>query len=242
MSVLRIVATPIGNLEDITLRALRVLKESAFILCEDTRVSKKLLDRYEIRTSLISFHQHSGQVKIEKIVSLLKEGNDLALITDAGTPGISDPGGKLVELVREELGDEVLIESIPGPSAITTAISIAGTGFDRFLFMGFLPNRKGRQTKIKEIFACKYSVVLYESKHRIVKLLEELKAESLNEGQKIRVFLARELSKLNESFYSSSIDEILNNFKEKPVTLKGEFVVLIKKDITKNREEENIND
>jgi len=242
MSVLRIVATPIGNLEDVTLRALRVLKESAFILCEDTRVSKRLLDRYEVKTRLISFHQHSGQVKIEKIVSLLKEGNDLALITDAGTPGISDPGGKLVELVREELGNEVLIESIPGASAITTAISIAGTGFDRFLFLGFLPNRKGRQTKIKEIFASKYSVVLYESKHRIVKLLEELKAESLSEGQKIKVFIARELSKLNESFYTSSIDEILNNFKENPVTLKGEFVVLLRKETDKNKEEENIND
>lgn len=239
MSVLRIVATPIGNLEDITLRALRVLKESDFILCEDTRLSKRLLDRYDIKTPLISFHQHSGQMKIEKVITLLKEGHELALVTDAGTPGISDPGGKLIELVREHLGSEVLIESVPGPSAITTAISIAGSGFDRFLFLGFLPNRKGRQSKVKEIFASKYPVVLYESKHRIVKLMEELRAESIANGQNIKVSLARELTKINESFYCTNIDDILARFKEKPLSLKGEFVVLIQKEAKKDKHKDN---
>lgn len=233
MSVLRIVATPIGNLEDITLRAIRVLKESNYVLCEDTRVSKKLLDRYGIKTKLISFHQHSGDLKIEKILSLLKEGNDLALITDAGTPGISDPGSKLVQLVRDEINEQVLIESIPGASALTAAISISGTGFDRFLFLGFLPHKKGRQTKIKEIFASKYSVVLYESKHRIIKLLEELKTESLLTKSRLRIAIARELSKLNESFYFGELDTILSNLKSNKQSLKGEFVVLIKKDDVK---------
>lgn len=237
MSVLRIVATPIGNLEDITLRALRVLKESSFILCEDTRTTKKLLDHYQIKTPTISFHQHSGDLKIEKVMSLLKQGNDLALVTDAGTPGISDPGGKLVQLVREEISEQVLIESIPGPSALTAAISITGSSFDRFLFLGFLPHKKGRSTKIKEIFDSQYSVVLYESKHRIIKLISELEAENKNRQFNLQISLARELSKLHESFYTGSPERILTILQENPNNIKGEFVVLIKKE--ENKENNN---
>lgn len=230
MSVLRIVATPIGNLEDITLRAIRVLKESNFILCEDTRVTRRLLDHYQITTPTISFHQHSGELKIEKVMSLLKQGNDLALVTDAGTPGISDPGGKLVQLVRDEISEQVLIESIPGPSALTAAISITGAGFDRFLFLGFLPHKKGRSTKIKEIFSTQYPVVLYESKHRILKLISELQLESLNHKLDLQISLARELSKLHESFYLGSPERILSILQENPNNIKGEFVVLIRKE------------
>lgn len=229
MSTLRVVGTPIGNLEDISLRALRVLKESAYILCEDTRVTKKLLDRYEIKTKVMSFHQHSGDMKIQKITSLLEDGLDLALVTDAGTPGISDPGSRLVEFLRENYSKEVLIESVPGPTALSTAISMAGTGFDKFLFLGFLPNKKGRQTKLKEIFASEYPVTLYESKHRILKLLEELKQESLKTAINIKVYLARELTKLHESFYIGSPDELIEALNSDPSNLKGEFVVLIKK-------------
>lgn len=230
MSILRVVGTPIGNLEDISLRALRVLKESDYILCEDTRVTKKLLDKYEIRTSLISFHQHSGDIKIEKIISLLESGSNLALVTDAGTPGISDPGSKLVELLREKFSaEEILIESVPGPTALTTALSIAGSGFDKFLFLGFLPNKKGRQTKVKEIFASDYPVALYESKHRILKLLEELKAESLNTKIKIKVYIGRELTKLHESFYIGSPEELIEILNSELNNLKGEFVVLLRK-------------
>jgi len=228
MSILRIVATPIGNLEDITLRAIRTLKESDFVLCEDTRVTRKLLDHYEIKTPTISYHQHSGDLKIDKIFSLLSDGKNLALVTDAGTPGISDPGGKLVSLVRQEFGKDVLIESIPGVSAIGAAISIAGAGFDRFLFLGFLPHKKGRQTMLREVLASEHSVVFYESKHRIVKLLEEL--ELVRGKVELKVMVARELTKMFESFYTGTALSVLKEIQSEPNNLKGEFVVLIKKD------------
>ena len=227
MSILRIVATPIGNLEDLTLRALRTLKESDFVLCEDTRVTRKLLDHYEIKTPTISYHQHSGDLKVDKIISLLKEGNNLALVTDAGTPGISDPGGKLVALVRQELGSEVLIESVPGVSALAAAVSIAGSGFDRFLFLGFLPHKKGRQTMLKEIMASEYPAIVYESKHRIIKLLEEL--EIIRAKTELKVMVARELTKMYESFYSGTAKSVLEEITSDQNNLKGEFVVLIRK-------------
>ncbi|MFA5886960.1 MAG: 16S rRNA (cytidine(1402)-2'-O)-methyltransferase [Patescibacteria group bacterium] len=229
ISTLRIVATPIGNLEDITLRALRVLKESDFILCEDTRVTKKLLDHYQIKTTTISYHQHSGDLKVDKIIALLKAGKNLALTTDAGTPGISDPGGKLVSIVRAALGSQVLIESIPGVAALTAAVSITGAGFDRFLFLGFLPHKKGRQTLLKEIFKSLYPAIVYESKHRIVKLLEELAKMSEEMKSPLLVGVARELTKLHESFYEGSPSEVLAELKKDPHNLKGEFVVLLKK-------------
>lgn len=228
MGILRIVATPIGNLEDITLRALRTLKESDFVLCEDTRVTRKLLDHYEIKTPTISYHQHSGDLKIDKIFILLSKGKNLSLVTDAGTPGISDPGGKLVSLVRQEFGSDVLIESIPGVSAISAAISIAGSGFDRFLFLGFLPHKKGRQTMLKEVMASEHSVVFYESKHRIVKLLEEL--EIVRGKVELKVMVARELTKMFESFYLGTASSVLKEIQSEANNLKGEFVVLIKKD------------
>lgn len=227
MSILRIVATPIGNLEDLTMRALRTLKESDFVLCEDTRVTRKLLDHYDIKTPTISYHQHSGDFKIDKIISLLRSGNNLALVTDAGTPGISDPGGKLVSLVRAEFGDQVLIESVPGVSALGAAISISGSGFDRFLFLGFLPHKKGRQTMLREIMASEYPVVLYESKHRIVKLLEEL--ETIRAEEEMHLMVARELTKMHESFYEGTPTSVLQKIMSDPNNLKGEFVVLIKK-------------
>ncbi len=225
--ILRIVATPIGNLEDMTLRALRTLKEADFILCEDTRTTKHLLDHYQIKTSTISYHQHSGELKIDRIIDLLNTGKSLALVTDAGTPGISDPGGKLVSAVREKLGNAIKIESVPGVSALAAAVSLSGVGFDRFLFLGFLPHKKGRQTMLKQILTSEYSVVLYESKHRIVKLLEELSALKFPDGTEVMV--ARELTKLFESFYFGSPEEILTALQSKESNLKGEFVVLIKK-------------
>ncbi|MFA6995161.1 MAG: 16S rRNA (cytidine(1402)-2'-O)-methyltransferase [Patescibacteria group bacterium] len=229
MSILRVVATPIGNLEDITLRALRVLKEADAVLCEDTRVTRNLLAHYQISTPTISYHQHSGDLKVDKIMALLRENKNLALVTDAGTPGISDPGAKLVSLVRAELGDQVLIESVPGVSALATAISIAGAGFDRFLFLGFLPHKKGRQTMLKEIFNSEYPAIVYESKHRIIKLLEELEKMSGEVAAPLEVRVARELTKLHESFYGGRPKEILDELQKNPNNLKGEFVVLIQK-------------
>jgi len=229
MSILSIVATPIGNLEDISLRALRVLKEADYILCEDTRVSSKLLNFYNIKTKTISFHQHSKDVKVDKIVKLLENDSKIALITDAGTPGISDPGSKLVEIVRSELKDKVKIEAIPGASALVSAISISGTGFDHFLFLGFLPHKKGRQSKLKEIATLNYPVVLYESKHRILKLLKELRDLENEYSINLEISIARELTKMHESYLRGSADELEKNLNDNISSLKGEFVVLIKK-------------
>ena len=142
MPTLYIVATPIGNLEDISMRALRILGEVDFILCEDTRITKRILDHYYIKTPMISYHQHSDQVKTGHILRLLEEGKDLALVSDAGTPGISDPGGKLVQDVIEKFGEDVKVESVPGPSAVTAALSISGIPTDKFMFMGFPPHKK----------------------------------------------------------------------------------------------------
>ena len=227
MSTLRIVATPIGNLEDLTFRALRVLQEADYILCEDTRVTGKLLTRYQVRTPTISYHQHSGDLKVDKIIALLKEGKNLALVTDAGTPGISDPGGKLVSLVREEFGPAVIIESVPGVSALAAAVSIAGAGYDRFLFLGFLPHKKGRQTMLKEIFSSEHPVIVYESKHRIIKLLEEIIKMSAATEIQMEVSVARELTKMHESFYRGLPGPVLEELQQDPNNLKGEFVVLL---------------
>ncbi|MCX6798074.1 MAG: 16S rRNA (cytidine(1402)-2'-O)-methyltransferase [Candidatus Falkowbacteria bacterium] len=194
MPNLYIVATPIGNLEDVTLRSLRILKEVGYVLSEDTRVGQKLLNHYEIKTPLISYHHHSGQTKLDKIFSLLEANHDLALITDAGTPGIADPGGQLVAAVRDKFGATINIVPIPGVSAVTTLLSVAGIAADKFWFYGFLPHKKGRQTALKEIAACPYPVVIYESKHRILKLLSEFEPT-------LKVIIGRELTKLHESFY-----------------------------------------
>ncbi|MFH1318737.1 MAG: 16S rRNA (cytidine(1402)-2'-O)-methyltransferase [Candidatus Omnitrophota bacterium] len=174
MSNLYIVGTPIGNMEDISLRALRILSEVDFILCEDTRVTSKLLTRYRIKTPTISYHQHSKTDKTDYILGLLESGKSLALVSDAGTPGISDPGGKLVQAVTEKFGNDIKIESVPGPSAVTAALSISGIPTDKFVFLGFLPHKKGRQTFLKKIIDSEFPVVVYESKHRILKFLGEL--------------------------------------------------------------------
>src|SRR3989338_5264724 len=167
---LYIVATPIGNLGDISFRAIEVLKSVNHVLCEDTRVTRVLLDHYGITTPTISYHQHSEEKKVRKIRELLEEGKNLALVTDAGTPGISDPGNKLVEfLVRSS---EFGVIPIPGVSAVVTALSISGFPTDKFIFLGFPPHKKGRKTFFKNISKIEDTVVFYESKHRILKALE----------------------------------------------------------------------
>ena len=167
MSKLYIVATPIGNLSDITLRALETLKSVDLILCEDTRVSKKLMDNYDIKTKLMSYHQHSNKSKVNLLLDKLKSGMDMALITDAGTPGISDPGNKFIE----EAVEYAEVIPMPGPSAVATALSIAGMPTDKFLFLGFIPHKKGRETLFNRINESKETVVFYESTHRIIKTL-----------------------------------------------------------------------
>ncbi len=225
---LSVVATPIGNLADLTQRAVTTLQSVDYILCEDTRVSGTLLKHYQIKTPTISYHQHSTLKKIEQIISLLKNGKNLALISDAGTPGISDPGGQLLSVIREQLANSVKIESLPGPSALTAALAIAGAGFDKFTFLGFLPHKKGRQKMIEAIVTSAYPVIIYESKHRIVKFLQEL--EILEKKHKIlkEIIVARELTKMHERQYFGGSAEILASLQSKPENLKGEFVVLLK--------------
>ncbi|MFA5318447.1 MAG: 16S rRNA (cytidine(1402)-2'-O)-methyltransferase [Patescibacteria group bacterium] len=224
MSKLYIVATPIGNLEDITLRALRILREVDFILCEDTRVTKKLLSKYEITTQTISYHQHSGEVKTNKIIELLKKEKSLALVTDAGTPGISDPGNKLITDLIKEIGGGVEVIPIPGPSALSASLSISGFPTDQFLFLGFLPHKKGRQTMINEIARSKQTVIVYESCHRIEKFLEQLLGAG---GQNLKLTVCRELTKMFESIYRGSPTQVLQELQFNKKNLKGEFVVVI---------------
>ena len=219
---LYIVATPIGNLEEFTFRALRILSEVDYILSEDTRVAQKLLSHYKIKKHLVSFHHHSGPNKYEAVLRDLEKGKSIALISDAGTPNISDPGGQLVDFIRNK-NAAIKIEAIPGPSAIITALSVSGIKADKFIFFGFLPHKKGRNKMLQEILEAKYPVVFYESKHRIKKLLEEIKAS----GTKKKVMIFRELTKMFYSFYNQNITELCKIFEQDKDASKGEFTIII---------------
>lgn len=226
MSTFYIVATPIGNLEDITLRAIRILKEVDLVLCEDTRMTKRLFERHAISTATMSYHAQSGEAKVELILEKIAEGKTIALVTDAGTPGISDPGSVLVSKVRETFREqisteELKIEVIPGPSALTSALSIAGVPVHEFIFLGFMPHKKGRETLFKEIAESERTIVFYESTHRILKTLESLK--SINK----KVTVARELTKIYEEILQGSAEEILKILTDTPEKQKGEFVVIV---------------
>jgi 16S rRNA (cytidine1402-2'-O)-methyltransferase len=224
MGTLSVVATPIGNLGDITLRAIETLREADAIACEDTRVTAKLLARLDIAKPLLIYHAQSGKLAADRILSGLADGKRIALVTDAGTPGISDPGSELVALVKERLGAEVRIEAIPGPSALTAALSIAGIPTHQFVFMGFLPHKKGRQTAFKEIGESERTVVFYESPHRIEKALASL-TEVLAPDRTVVVL--RELTKIHESVVTGTADEAFTYFKEHPQHVRGEFVVCV---------------
>ena len=221
---LYIVATPIGNLEDITLRALRVLKEVDLILCEDTRETRKLLDKYEIKTPTLSYHARSKLSKLEKIFELLAEGKNLALVSDAGTPGISDPGTVLVSKVTARFNLAVKIIPVPGATAVIAALSASGLPTHEFTFLGFLPHKKGRETLFKEIASAKRTMVFYESPHRILKTLESL----IKFCPDKKVCLARELTKIYEEFKIGSPAELLEYLKQNPEKQRGEFVVIVK--------------
>jgi 16S rRNA (cytidine1402-2'-O)-methyltransferase len=220
---LYILGTPIGNLEDITLRALRILKEADLILSEDTRVTKKLLDKYEINTPLQRFDAKFEIKNTEKVISLLKEGKNMVLVTDAGTPGVSDPGGFIVRKVRETLGSS-FISPIPGASSLTTAISVAGLSKPDFVFLGFLPHKKGRETLFKEISQAERAYIFLESPHRIIKTLESL---SKNLPQNREILLARELTKIYEEVISGGASEVLEHLLKNPEKIRGEFVVIV---------------
>lgn len=223
MGKLYIVATSIGNLEDISLRALRTLKEVNLILCEDTRQTKKLLDKYGIKNELLSYHSHSKFSRVEKIFELLEEKKDLALVSDAGTPGISDPGTVLISKIKEKFSESVPIVPIPGATALIAALSASGLPTHEFTFLGFLPHKKGRETLFKEIASAKRTMVFYESPHRILKTLESL----IKFCPDKKVCLARELTKIYEEFKTGSPEELLEYLKQNPEKQRGEFVVIV---------------
>lgn len=222
--MLYIVATPIGNLKDITLRAISTLKEADFILSEDTRVTGKLLKHLEIKTPTISFHEYSDDSKYEKILELLSEGKSLALVTDAGTPGISDPGAFLVKTVREKM-PEISIVSVPGPSAVAAAVSVSGLNMKEFTFLGFPPHKKGRKTFFENLVdeVAVRPVIFYESTHRLMKALEALN-ENLPDKT---VVVNKEMTKMFEETIAGKPSEIIEVFEKNRDKIKGEFVVIV---------------
>lgn len=220
IGTLSIVATPIGNLEDMTLRAIRTLKESDYILCEDTRVTGKLLKRYEINTPMRRYDAHASQnTHIQTLIDL-QEGKHISLVSDAGTPGVSDPGVLLVSRAREA---GIRIEAIPGPSAVTTAFSIAGIAGNQFCFLGYAPTKKGRQTFFEHLKDLPQPVVFFESTHRINKTLESL-AELYPSAH---VCIGRELTKMHEEMISATPQQILEYFERFPEHTRGEFVLIV---------------
>lgn len=255
MSTLYVVGTPIGNLQDLSERALETLQAVDLIACEDTRHTQVLLDRYDIKTPTVSYHQHSSVTKIDWLLDRLKAGQSIALVTDAGTPGLADPGGLLVEAVHrwnQSLADHpgdgqsrnenreyrhggpISIESIPGPSSITTALSVAGFPADQFLFLGFLPKKKGRQSLLRSLTQLDKAldmrtIVFFESAIRIHATLQDIAdafagPESRVDSSKIEVCLARELTKKFEEIWRGSLEAAITKTSEPQ---KGEFVVIL---------------
>ena len=225
MSKFYVVATPIGNLGDITFRAIETLKSVDLILCEDTRETKKILEKYDIHKPTISYHSHSKLSKVDKIFELLEEGKNLALVSDAGTPTISDPGAMLVSRIKTHFshGVDVQVVPVPGPSAVITALCASGLPTHEFTFLGFLPHKKGRETLFKEIAESKRTMVFYESPHRILKTLESLTKFCPNK----KVCIARELTKIYEELQTGLPSEILNYFIENSSKQRGEFTVIV---------------
>lgn len=225
MSKFYVIATPIGNMGDITLRAIETLKSVDLVLCEDTRETKKILDKYNINKPTMSYHAQSKLSKTDKIFALLEEGKNLALVSDAGTPGISDPGAMLISKIKEDthMRDRVNVIPIPGASAVITALSASGLPTHEFTFLGFLPHKKGRETLFKEIAQAKRTMVFYESPHRILKTLESLVKFCPNK----KVCVARELTKIYEEFQNGSPAEILEYFNKNKDKQRGEFTVIV---------------
>jgi 16S rRNA (cytidine1402-2'-O)-methyltransferase len=223
-----VVATPIGNLKDITLRALEVLKECDVILCENIERTKKLLSFYKIEEkNLIRYHQHSKLKETKKILNLLKEGKNLALVCDAGTPGISDPGGKLIEFLYQNFKEnELKIVPVPGPSAITALLSVSGIFADRFLFLGFLPKKKKRKKFLERIFEGKEPKIFFESPFRILKTLKEINQMAKEKNVEIFVILGKELTKFHEKIYRGNLEKVIEELQKDKI--KGEYIVCLK--------------
>ncbi len=216
--ILYIVATPIGNLGDISTRALKILQSVSAVVCEDTRVTKKLLTHYNINVPVTAYHHHSSPAVTEHLVGRLVSGESLAYVSDAGTPGVADPVGKLVAVA---VGAGVKVVPIPGASAVTVALSIAGINIQSYLFLGFPPHKKGRQTWFKSVASSEYPVVFFESTHRILKCLVELTAVV----PKRHTIVCRELTKMFETVYRGCPADIIDQLKK--TSTKGEFVIVV---------------
>ncbi|MEN8224685.1 MAG: 16S rRNA (cytidine(1402)-2'-O)-methyltransferase [Bacteroidota bacterium] len=217
--MLYLVPTPIGNLSDITLRAIEVLKEVDFVLAEDTRTSGILLKHLEISKPLHAFHQHNEHKVLGRVVDRLKAGEKAALVSDAGTPGISDPG---YLMVRECIREDIDVICLPGPTAFVPALVVSGLPCERFIFEGFLPHKKGRQTRLKALQQESRTMVFYESPHRLIKTLTQF-AEYFGEERQASV--SREISKVYEETVRGTLTEIIEHFNSNPI--KGEFVILV---------------
>ena len=222
---LSVVATPIGNLEDMTLRAIRILEEADYVLCEDTRVTGKLLSHYEIDTKMKRYDAHASEKVHAEILTDLAAGKQLALVSDAGTPGVSDPGVLLIGRARFA---GATVEAIPGASAVTAAFSIAGLSGNQFSFLGFVPQKKGRQTFFESLPEYDHPVIFFESTHRIMKMLQSLK--DLSDDYPINCQIGRELTKMHEEVIVGSPQEIIDMLEAEPVRQKGEFVVIVTKE------------
>ena len=218
--MLYIVPTPIGNLDDITLRALQVLKRVDIIYAEDTRVTARLLKHFDIQNKLESFHSHNEHKKLDQVIDVLKQGSEVALVSDAGTPGISDPG---FLLVRRAVEEGIELSCLPGANAVIPALVMSGLPMDKFYFEGFLPHKKGKMTRLTKILEMECTVVFYESPHRLVKTLEQLKDLGAEDRM---VSVSREISKLYEENLRGKLSEVLDNLKERK-QIKGECVVCL---------------
>lgn len=217
--MLYIVGTPIGNLEDISMRAIRTLKEVDYIFAEDTRVTRKLLDYYEIKNTVYQYHEHNKVHQIQNILNLLKEDKDIALVTDAGMPCISDPG---YEVVDEAIKSDIKVVTIPGPSSILSAASISGLSMRRIAYEGFLPKKKGRQTLFLKLKDEQRTIIILESPNRILKTLKDIH-EYLGDRY---VVIARELTKVYEEVIRDNVSNLIKRIEAKPI--KGEIVLIIK--------------
>jgi len=226
-----VIATPIGNLEDITFRAIKTLEKADIILCEDTRVTRRLLQKYNIQKPLLSYHQRSQLARIEKILQHLQNGKILAQVTDAGTPGLSDPGSELIIRIKETFGKQIKIIPIPGPSALTAFIQVAGINLSKFSFLGFPPNKKGRNKFFQEVLMAPYPVIYYESPYRFLNNLKRLQRLGFSERtNQLQVVVGRELTKIYEEIKVGLLEEVIQYYQDHPQKIKGEFVVAILKE------------
>ena len=215
-----VVATPIGNLSDITLRALETLKSASVVACEDTRVTKKLLTHFDIKTPTVSVHQHTKVSQLQKIVDRLLSGEDVAYVSDAGTPGVSDPGNKLVAAARD---NDITVVPIPGASALAALVSVAGADMQQFQFLGFPPHKKGRETFFTRVAEADMPVVYYDSVHRVQKNLELLHEKKPD----AQVIVGRELTKMHEEIKKGSVSDVCEHFGANPDRVKGEFTIVV---------------